>query len=136
MHEFLESKRQFADWIKQRIVKYKFIDNEDFTIHKFVNGKATQIEYVITVGMAKELSMVENNDKGQEARRYFIACEGKLKEIDAKANLLVSIYNGGQSAIVASKELADTAKLAFSKTVIIPRFIQRNFESPVLYSEI
>jgi len=31
--------------------------------------------------MSKELSMVENNEKGQQARRYFIACEEKLKKL-------------------------------------------------------
>ena len=81
LHEFLENKRQFADWIKQRIEQYGFIENEDFTVHKFVNGKATQKDYVITVEMAKELSMVENNEKGKEARKYFIQCEKVLKEI-------------------------------------------------------
>lgn len=36
-------------------------------------------EYYITLDMAKELSMVENNEKGKEARKYFIECEKKLK---------------------------------------------------------
>ena len=30
LHEFLGSKRQFADWIKDRIEKYSFVENEDF----------------------------------------------------------------------------------------------------------
>jgi hypothetical protein len=34
-------------------------------------------EYHLTLDMAKELSMVENNAKGREARRYFIAMEKK-----------------------------------------------------------
>ncbi|MFT8351124.1 hypothetical protein [Clostridium saccharoperbutylacetonicum] len=38
--------------------------------------------------MTKELSMVENNEKGHQARRYFITCEEKLKEIDIIADLL------------------------------------------------
>lgn len=81
LHEFLENKRQFSDWIKQRISQYGFIEDEDFTVHKFVNGKATQIDYAITIDMAKELSMVENNEKGKQARKYFIQCEKKIKEI-------------------------------------------------------
>lgn len=81
LHEFLENKRQFADWIKQRISQYGFIENEDFTVHKFVNGKATQIDYVITIDMAKELSMVENNENGKAARKYFIQCEKQIKEV-------------------------------------------------------
>jgi phage anti-repressor protein len=38
-------------------------------------GQQGRIEYAITIDMAKELSMVERNAKGKEARRYFIDVE-------------------------------------------------------------
>lgn len=83
LHQFLENKRQFADWIKQRVEQYGFIENKDFEVfHKFVNnsnGGRPTVEYALSIEMAKELSMVENNEKGRIARRYFIACEEKLK---------------------------------------------------------
>lgn len=34
--------------------------------------------------MAKELAMVEGNEKGKQARRYFIECEKRLKEVVTK----------------------------------------------------
>ena len=32
LHAFLGSKRQFADWINERIQKYGFVENQDFVI--------------------------------------------------------------------------------------------------------
>lgn len=82
LHEFLENKRQFTDWIKQRIEQYGFIQNEDFTISQICEkGGRPRNEYALTIEMAKELSMVENNDKGREARKYFIQCEKKLNKV-------------------------------------------------------
>lgn len=77
LHTWLESKQDFSTWIKGRIEKYDFVDNEDFVrFHKKMEANnATMIEYHLTISMAKELSMVENNDKGKEARKYFIECE-------------------------------------------------------------
>ena len=43
-------------------------------------NNATIKEYYITLDMAKELSMVENNEKGREARRYFIKIEKESRE--------------------------------------------------------
>lgn len=75
LHAFIESKQQFADWIKARIEQYGFVEGADFTVHKFMNGRATQTDYHISIDMAKELSMVERNAKGKQARQYFIECE-------------------------------------------------------------
>lgn len=52
LHEFLENKRQFADWIKQRIEQYGFLENEDFEIKKLINGGRPRSEYIITLNMA------------------------------------------------------------------------------------
>ena len=79
LHHFLENKRKFTDWIKQRIEQYGFVENQDFcSFHKIVKretGATTITEYALTIDMAKELCMVENNEKGRIARRYFIECE-------------------------------------------------------------
>ena len=40
LHTFVESKRQFADWIKNRIEKYGFVENQDFI--KVVENHASQ----------------------------------------------------------------------------------------------
>ena len=84
LHSFLESKQDFSTWIKNRIDKYDLVENVDYAVfHKFMenpNGGRPQIEYALTVDAAKELSMVEGNEKGKQARRYFIECERKLKE--------------------------------------------------------
>ena len=85
LHKELNNKRQFADWIKQRIDKYKFLENQDFVkLHNFVmvgNLKRPQIDYYLTIDMAKELCMVENNENGRKIRRYFIEVEKRYREI-------------------------------------------------------
>lgn len=44
------------------------------------NGGRSSREYILTIDMAKELSMVENNEQGRVARRYFINCEKALRQ--------------------------------------------------------
>ena len=81
LHAFLNSEQQYADWIKNRITQYGFIENQDYIVKTTYTGRRPRKEYFVTLDMAKELCMVENNDKGKEARRYFIKCEKELQAI-------------------------------------------------------
>lgn len=76
------SQGRFADFVKRRFVKRGFVENVDFTtvsqICDIVNGNGgyTEItEYLLTLDMAKQLAMIENNELGVIARRYFISLE-------------------------------------------------------------
>lgn len=93
LHKFLNVGRDFNTWIKDRIKQYGFIKNQDFVLvrqnggakHKTTapqNGGAktgrgghNKIDYHITLDMAKELAMIENNEQGRKVRRYFIQME-------------------------------------------------------------
>lgn len=88
LHKILENKRKFSDWIKQRIDHYDFIEDIEYIrFHNFVKGdekgygNKTQIEYYITIDMAKELCMVENNAIGKKLRKYFIKVEKQYRNI-------------------------------------------------------
>ena len=85
LHEFLGNGDMFANWIKHRVEKYGFVENQDFVSFlvatKKPNGGRPSQEYFITLDMAKQLAMVENNEKGMQVRKYFIECEKKLREV-------------------------------------------------------
>lgn len=91
LHKFLQVGRLFGGWISGRIEKYGFVEGYDYVVVKTAQreeevfsqtgknlGGRPQTDYHLTLDMAKELAMVENNDKGREVRRYFIACEREL----------------------------------------------------------
>lgn len=80
LHAFLEVKSRFNDWIANRIKDFDFVENQDYlTLTKKIVSGGLAKEYFLTLNMAKELSMVERNEKGKQARQYFIQCEKQLK---------------------------------------------------------
>ena len=120
LHGFLQVGRDFSSWIKDRIEKYGFIEDEDFfkescspnlaknrdtdfspNLGKIYTDKQTQescspnlgskiyngwgghnkLDYFLTLDMAKELAMVENNEEGRRIRRYFIRIEKKIRKV-------------------------------------------------------
>ncbi|MBW5833020.1 antA/AntB antirepressor family protein [Yersinia enterocolitica] len=85
LHSFLGVGKRFASWITERISEYEFVENQDYVIfsqnrEKIGRGRPS-IDYHLTLDTAKELAMVERNEKGRQIRRYFIECEKKLRQL-------------------------------------------------------
>ena len=110
LHEGLEVGKKFTDWIKNRINKYGFEENEDYTIInnevQSQNRERTYLEqdYIITIDMAKELCMVENNETGRNIRRYFIEVEKRYRNIINVGNNTNQLINIMQNAIDYMRE--------------------------------
>lgn len=86
VHAFLEVETPYSKWFSRIVEKYDFADGTDFwTLDKFVQrADGTQmpkkrITHKLTLDVAKEACMVTNTDRARSARRYFIACEKRLR---------------------------------------------------------
>ncbi len=92
LHTFLESKQDLSTWLKRKVKKYDFIEGKDFTSFRQLvereKGGSYTIEYSLTLHMAKELSMLEGNAKGKQARRYFIERDEQLANLTEHAPAL------------------------------------------------
>ncbi len=114
LHAFLEVGKMFANWINDRINQYGFVENQDYIViansGKNPNGGRPSKEYYISIDMAKELSMVERNEKGKQARRYFIECEKQAQ------NQLPQLPQDYPSALRLAADLAEqNEQLAIEK---------------------
>ena len=108
LHSFLDVGKRFASWIVERIAEYGFVENQDFMIisqvrEKIGRGRPAK-DYHLTLDTAKELAMVELNEKGRQVRRYFNECEKRLRQQETKVEKVLS---GFMPAIMEAIKLED-----------------------------
>ena len=85
LHEFLQIGTAYKDWFP-RMVEYGFVEGVDFCSKMSKtspNGGRPSINHDLTIGMAKEICMIQRNERGKQARLYFIECEKRLKGLNA-----------------------------------------------------
>ena len=91
--------------------------NQDFvTFNKFVkrgeNNLGTKLtEYYITIDMAKELCMVENNETGRLIRRYFIEVEKRYRDIINNPNNIFDFMRLALNQIEMNSKNIDVLKI-------------------------
>ena len=94
LHEFLEVETRFSDWIK-RMFSYGF--EEDLDYYSILSNRSDGLpgkpkqDYALTLDCAKEISMLQRNEKGKQARRYFIEVEKKTRELTSKPKSTLDI---------------------------------------------
>jgi anti-repressor protein len=87
LHQFLEVSTEYRHWFK-RMAEYGFTEGEDYTVisdrvDRQGRGTVERQDHALTLDMAKEVSMIQRNEKGRQARQYFIECERRAKEAPA-----------------------------------------------------
>lgn len=96
LHAFLGAGKRFASWIAERIAEYGFIENQDYILvspNREIKGRGgdrRSKDYHLTLDTAKELAMVERNEKGRQVRRYFIECERQLLKTASTVNTAIT----------------------------------------------
>ena len=129
LHEFLGNGDMFANWIKHRVEKYGFVENQDFisflVATKKPNGGRPSQEYYITLDMAKQLAMVENNEKGMQVRKYFIECEKRLKGSMARLSYAQAL-RAYADEVEAREKLEQQLALAEPKVEYFDALVNRN----------
>jgi len=75
LHAALEIKTAYKDWFP-RMCEYGFVEGEDFCSKMSEStGGRPSTDHELTIPMAKELCMLQRNEKGKEFRQYFIKVE-------------------------------------------------------------
>lgn len=81
LHTFLEVGKDYSTWFKD-MCRYGFTAGQDFSP---ISGKTSaaggrpRSDHIISLDMAKEISMIQRTDKGKQARQYFIECEKRAR---------------------------------------------------------
>ena len=125
LHSFLEVSTRFSDWIQRRIDEYEFVDNQDFIVllknEKNPIGGRPQKEVHISIDMAKELSMVERNEKGKQARQYFIEMEKVAKNQQKPTALIPQSFS--EALMLAAQLQAEKGRNA-PKVAFVDHYVE------------
>lgn len=129
LHEFLEIGTPYKKWF-DRMCEYGFTENLDFlTVDKNVYGQNGQLmpqkesDHLMKISMAKELSMLQRNERGKQAREYFIKCEEAWNSEDMVLARALQIQNKKilgykeHIEVLENKIKEDAPRVSFAETI-------------------
>lgn len=123
LHDFLEVKTAYKDWFP-RMCEYGFSEGEDFNplkIERVQNEGERMVartvdDAVLTIDMAKELCMIQRNEKGKQARQYFLQIEKDWNSPEKVMARALQIA-GDKLKRLENKVEADAPKVLFADAV-------------------
>jgi anti-repressor protein len=120
LHEFLEVETPYHKWFP-RMCEYGFRENEDFAVmdifvHNPAGGPQKQKDAAITIDMAKELCMLQRNERGKLARQYFLQLE---RDWNSPEKVMARALQIAEKKI--STLTADLSKATVQNTIMAPK---------------
>lgn len=123
LHEFLEVKTAYKDWFP-RMCEYGFTRGEDFNPLKNervqIEGERRVVRNVddaaVTIDMAKEICMLQRNEKGKMARQYFLQLERDWNSPEKVMARALQIADR-RIKTLETKVQADAPKVLFADSV-------------------
>ena len=139
LYAFLElDSKNYSRWCKTNILENEFAEETiDYWVF-FSNdenpqgGRPTQ-DFKLTAGFAKKLSMLQKNERGEQARNYFIKVEGKLKEVVKQEKISLKEQLEAAAFVAEDLHVPQSNKIMMFRKVCENNHINSNF-LPV-YSE-
>lgn len=123
LHEFLEVGARYNDWFP-RMCEYGFSEGQDFNLLKIerVQQEGTRMvnrmvdDAILSIDMAKEICMLQRNEKGKIARQYFLQLE---KDWNSPEKVMARALRIADKRIKALEEKAeaDRPKVLFADSV-------------------
>lgn len=102
LHEKLGVNSHYKDWIR-RMLDYGFTENTDYMVvaqkraSNEIKGFTEYTDHFLKLDMAKEICMLQRNEKGKQFRKYFIQVE---KDFNSPEKIMARALN------IANKTLA------------------------------
>ncbi len=117
LHDFLKIETPYAKWFC-RMTEYGFTEGEDYAevLDKNVQnplGGRPSTDHQLTIPMAKELCMIQRNERGKQARQYFLAVEAQWNSPEAVMRRAVLIAQKQNDQLKAANKqlLAENSDL-------------------------
>ena len=98
LYKALEVKSRYREWVNRRFDDCEAIENSDFQVVGIsAPSGQTKIDHIIKLDTAKEMAILELNEKGKQIHRYFIEVEKRYEttktEFTRREILLINIVN-------------------------------------------
>lgn len=124
LHEALEIKTPYTQWF-ERMCEYGFVENQDYCLvsqkcetNNPKNPYTTITNHAIKLDMAKEIAMIQRNEKGRKIRQYFIQVEKDFNSPEKiMARALKLAENKINSLSINIQELEDKIEAQIPKVL-------------------
>lgn len=121
LHAALCVETRYNDWFP-RMCEFGFVEGKDFySILSESTGGRPGTDHRFTIPMAKELCMLQRNEKGRQFRQYFISVEEAWNDPDAvierAERILRSRVEAAERRIFGLEEEKETLEIALNESL-------------------